>query len=98
MDSATRSRGRPAVIRSLGIASPTDYDAAYGFNIHHGCDHYQRQESLVKNCAEEYEKYADIAAETESSAVTDAAAHDTVVFVCCITQHEGTDNRQEPSQ
>ena len=96
MEDVTRVRTESGKIVSIGKGL-TDDDPSYGFNIHHGCNHYQRQESLVKNCADEYEKYSDIAAETESPAMTDAAAHDTVEFVCCITQHEGTDNRQTTS-
>ncbi len=73
-------------------------DAAHGFNVHYDCNHSQRQINLIEYSAEEYQKYTDITAQTEYLAMNDPVAHETVVFVRRITQHEGTDDCQKSNE
>ena len=77
---------------------PADDDAAHGFNVHHSGNNDQRQNSLVEQGAEEYQKDTHIAAHAETLAAPDAVAHEAVVFIRRIAHHKGTDDRQKSSQ
>ena len=87
-----------AFARCMLSMIPADDDAAYGFNIHHDRNHHERKKDLVEECAEKYQGYPDIASQTEYLARIDPGTHETVVFVRCIAQHEGTDDRKEANQ
>ncbi len=71
---------------------PADDQAADGFYVHHSAKHNQGQIRLVEYGTEKYQKDTDIAAQTQSFAMTDPVAHEAVVLVGCIAQHKGADN------
>jgi len=77
---------------------PADDDAAYGFNVHYDGNHNQRQINLIEYGTKEYEKDTHIAAQTEYLTMNDPVAHETVIFVCRIAQHKGTDDRQKSNE
>jgi hypothetical protein len=72
---------------------PADDKAAYGYNVHHHGNHNQCQISLVEYGTEKYQKDSDIAAQTQSTAMTDQIAHEAVMFVGRIAQHKRADYR-----
>jgi len=77
---------------------PADDDAAYGFNVHYEGNQSQSQRNLIEYGTKEYEKDTDIAAQTGHLAMNDPVAHETVILVCRIAQHKGTDDCQKSNE